>query len=69
MHELVGNYKQTEFERPSYKYLNLSSVFHLKDVNYTRQFAHIYSHRLMQMRNILLEKVQQKWGIRVFVLF
>lgn len=62
MPELVGDYGQKEFERPSFNYADLSSVFRLKDVNYTRQFAHIYAHRLVQMRHILVEKTQQKWG-------
>lgn len=65
MPELVGNYDQTEFERSSFSYADMSSVFHLKDVNYTRQFAHIYAHRLVQMRGILSMKVQQKWGINI----
>lgn len=62
MPDLVGDFDQTAFKRLQYTYKDLSSVFHLKDVNYTRQFAHIYAHRLVQMRDILLEKIQQKWG-------
>lgn len=62
MPEFVGNFDQTEFERSSFNYADMSSVFHLKDVNYTRQFAHIYAHRLVQMRDILQGKIQQKWG-------
>lgn len=64
MPELVGNYGQTEFERLSYNYTELP-VFRLKDVNYTRQFAHIYAYRLVQMRDILYKKIQPKWGIKL----
>ncbi|XP_060854060.1 DNA polymerase delta subunit 2 [Rhopalosiphum padi] len=60
--EFIGDYEETNFERPSFNYVDMSSVFHLKDVNYTRQFAHIYAHRLVQMRDILQAKIQQKWG-------
>jgi len=59
---LVGDYDETEFNRVPYNYIDLSSIFQLKDINYRRQFAHIYAHRLVQMRDILIEKVQQKWG-------
>jgi len=60
--EFVGNFEVTEFERPLFSYVDMSSVFHLKDVNYTRQFAHIYAHRLVQMRDVLQSKIHQKWG-------
>lgn len=69
MPELIGSYDQTEFKRSSYDYTDLSSVFHLKDVNYTRQFAHIYAHRLVQMRDVLFKKIQQKWGMLFFIKF
>lgn len=68
MPELTGDFDQTEFERSSFNYLDMSSVFHLKDVNYTRQFAHIYAHRLVQMREILQVKIQQKWGMIIYVI-
>jgi DNA polymerase delta subunit 2 len=64
--EFIGDYEETNFERPSFNYVDMSSVFHLKDVNYTRQFAHIYAHRLVQMRDILQAKIQQKWGIVIY---
>ncbi|VVC35969.1 Hypothetical protein CINCED_3A012978 [Cinara cedri] len=62
MPELVGNYGQTEFERLPFNYMDLSSLFQMKDVNFTKQFAHIYAYRLDQMRNILIGKIQHKWG-------
>jgi len=62
MPKFVGNYDQTEFERLSFNYADLSSLYRLKNINYNKQFAHIYAHRLMQMRDVLIEKVQQKWG-------
>jgi len=62
MPELVGNYERTEFERLTFDYADLSSAYRLKDINYNRQFAHIYAHRLVQMRDVLLKKIQQKWG-------
>lgn len=65
MFQSVGSYQPIEFERPSFNYVDLSSAFHLKNVNYSRQFAHIYAHRLVQMREILLDKIQQKWGMTI----
>jgi len=62
MSELVGTYDDTVFERLPFDYADLSSAFRLKDVNYNRQFAHIYAHRLVQMRDVLLEKIRLKWG-------
>lgn len=67
MPDLVGDFGQTAFKRLPYNYKDLSSVFHLKDVNYTKQFSHIYAHRLVQMRDILLEKILQKWGILFYI--
>ncbi|XP_025405480.1 DNA polymerase delta subunit 2 [Sipha flava] len=67
MPQLIGDYEQSALERPTYNFRDLSSVYHLKDVNFTRQFAHIYAYRLVQMRNILLDKVQQKWGDESYV--
>lgn len=66
---LVGSYDQTEFERPPFNYKDLSSTFQLKDINYRRQFAHIYAHRLEQMKDVLFDKIQQKWGINILLLF
>ncbi|XP_050545286.1 DNA polymerase delta subunit 2 [Daktulosphaira vitifoliae] len=62
MLDLVGNYSQAEFDRLPFNYADLSSVYHLANINYKRQFAHIYAHRLTEVREILTEKVQQKWG-------
>ncbi|XP_050433902.1 DNA polymerase delta subunit 2 [Adelges cooleyi] len=59
---VVGDYDQAEFDRSPINYVDLSSAYHLTNINYRRQFAHIYAYRLVEMREILAEKVQQKWG-------
>lgn len=35
--------------------------FHSQN-DYSRQFAHIYSSRLQQMRGLLTERCKDKWG-------
>ncbi|XP_055302693.1 DNA polymerase delta subunit 2 isoform X2 [Sitodiplosis mosellana] len=54
-----------EFQRLSTaKYAESSKRFQLteKKTDYSKQFAHIYSRRLEQMRPLLMQKSSEKWG-------
>ncbi|KAM4676339.1 DNA polymerase delta subunit 2 [Discoglossus pictus] len=44
------------------KYTNRSESFQLGERSFTRQYAHIYATRLLQMRPSLEERARQKWG-------
>ncbi|XP_075714780.1 DNA polymerase delta subunit 2 isoform X1 [Rhinoderma darwinii] len=43
-------------------YINRSESFRLGERNFTRQYAHIYATRLLQMRPLLIESAKKKWG-------
>lgn len=43
-------------------YTNLSSKFTFRTRDFSRQYAHIYSKRLLQMKDILTKRAIQKWG-------
>lgn len=52
-----------EYKRLVAPYVDTSDRFRFKGQNdYSKQFAHIYASRLSQMRRLLTEKVQEKWG-------
>ena len=44
------------------KFVDKSERFRLKDRNFVRQYAHLYSERLMTMRPKLTEAAKKKWG-------
>ncbi|XP_070689149.1 DNA polymerase delta subunit 2 [Pempheris klunzingeri] len=50
------------FERTSLAYSPCSERYKVGERNFNRQYAHIYATRLMQMRPLLSERAQQKWG-------
>lgn len=50
------------FDRTSLAYSRCSDLYKVGDRSFSRQYAHIYSARLMQMRPLLSERAQQKWG-------
>uniref|UniRef100_A0A8C4DM54 DNA polymerase delta subunit 2 n=1 Tax=Dicentrarchus labrax TaxID=13489 RepID=A0A8C4DM54_DICLA len=50
------------FERLSLAYSPCSERYKVGERSFTRQYAHIYAARLMQMRPLLSERAQQKWG-------
>ncbi|XP_034721780.1 DNA polymerase delta subunit 2, partial [Etheostoma cragini] len=50
------------FERVSPAYSACSERFLVGERSFSRQYAHIYATRLMQMRPLLSERAQQKWG-------
>lgn len=48
---------------PNHKFTDSSERFTLKTrMDYQKQFAHIYSRRLNEMRSLLTEKAIEKWG-------
>lgn len=53
-----------EFKRlSSVKFKDSSERFQLKSrLDYNKQFSHIYSVRLQEMRPLLAERATQKWG-------
>lgn len=50
------------FERETLVYSLCSDRFGVGERSFNRQYAHIYAARLMQMRPLLSERAQQKWG-------
>ena len=48
------------------KFVENSDRFRLKDRNFIRQYAHLYSERLMTMRPKLTKTAKNKWG-RCFI--
>uniref|UniRef100_A0A3Q4BK08 DNA polymerase delta subunit 2 n=1 Tax=Mola mola TaxID=94237 RepID=A0A3Q4BK08_MOLML len=50
------------FERKSLAYVPCSERYSVKERSFSRQYAHIYAARLMQMRPLLSERAQQKWS-------
>lgn len=50
------------FERTSLAYSPCSERYTVGERSFSRQYAHIYAARLMQMRPLLSERAQQKWG-------
>lgn len=55
------------FERVSPAYNLCSDRYSVGDRSFNRQYAHIYAARLMEMRPLLTERAQQKWGTEVSV--
>lgn len=55
------------FERLSLSYSPCSERYRVGERSFSRQYAHIYAARLMQMRPLLSEKAQQKWGSDVLI--
>ncbi|XP_018422960.1 PREDICTED: DNA polymerase delta subunit 2 [Nanorana parkeri] len=43
-------------------YANRSESYRLGERSFTRQYAHIYATRLLQMRPLLVERAKKKWG-------
>nr|XP_033806089.1 DNA polymerase delta subunit 2 [Geotrypetes seraphini]XP_033806090.1 DNA polymerase delta subunit 2 [Geotrypetes seraphini] len=56
------------FDRVSISsYTNNSENFRLGERSFTRQYAHIYATRLLQMRPKLVKRAQMKWGDKIMV--
>lgn len=57
------NSNDEEYKRLTISYENTSNRFELGGkTNYSKQFAHIYASRLNETRELLKQKVKQKWG-------
>lgn len=54
--------KPQVFERKQAEYTNLSKKFVNTRNDYSKQFAHIYSARLAELRDILIPRLKAKWG-------
>ncbi|XP_047417010.1 DNA polymerase delta subunit 2 isoform X2 [Sciurus carolinensis] len=52
---------------PVATYTNSSQPFRLGERSFSRQYAHIYATRLIQMRPFLVNRAQQHWGSEVEV--
>ncbi|KAM6178043.1 DNA polymerase delta subunit 2 [Rhynchocyon petersi] len=52
---------------PAVTYTNSSQPFRLGERSFSRQYAHIYATRLIQMRPFLVSRAQQMWGSEVRV--
>lgn len=50
------------FDRMSLTYRPCSDRYSVGERSFSRQYAHIYAARLLQMRPLLSERAQQKWG-------
>ncbi|KAL7392303.1 hypothetical protein ABVT39_022538 [Epinephelus coioides] len=55
------------FERVSLAYSPCAERYTVGERSFSRQYAHIYAARLMQMRPLLSERAQQKWGLDVLI--
>lgn len=55
--------KEERIERATCSYSNESGRFILKDRSFSRQYAQIYSVRIMAMRRKLAAAARRKWGL------
>ncbi|XP_035513973.1 DNA polymerase delta subunit 2 [Morone saxatilis] len=53
------------FERLSLVYSPCSERYKVGERSFSRQYAHIYAARLMQMRPLLSERAEQKWDVPI----
>lgn len=58
----VSEEQQPSFERVSLAYNPCSERYGVGERSFSRQYAHIYAARLIEMRPLLSERAQQKWG-------
>lgn len=55
--------EKDHYKRLVVPFTDNSQRFRFKSQNdYSKQFAHIYAARLTQMRGLLAQKSQEKWG-------
>lgn len=57
-----GNEKPPKFERQQVEYEDLTIDFNDKLIDFSKQFCHIYSIRLAELRAVLIPRVIAKWG-------
>ena len=58
-----GKEKPETFERKQAEYRDLSKKFINTKSDYSKQFSHIYSARLTELREALIPRVKAKWGM------
>ncbi|XP_003396970.2 DNA polymerase delta subunit 2 [Bombus terrestris] len=58
----AGKEKPEVFEREQADYKDLSKKFVNMKNDYSKQYAHIYSARLAELRDVLTPRVKAKWG-------
>lgn len=58
-----GKEKPETFERKQAEYKDLSKKFINTKSDYSKQFSHIYSARLTELREALIPRVKAKWGM------
>lgn len=63
----VSEEQQPSFERVSLAYNPCSERYGVGERSFSRQYAHIYAARLIEMRPLLSERAQQKWGSEVLI--
>lgn len=61
-----GKEEQQVFERKRAPYKDLTEKFVNTRNDYSKQFAHIYAARLAELRDVLIPRVQAKWGTFVY---
>lgn len=57
----------TDFNRKSAVFMDNCDRFRLKDKNFQRQYAHLYSERLMTMQKTVLASAKKRWGSDIVV--
>lgn len=57
-----GNEVPQKFERQQIQYEDLTTDFNDKSIDFSKQFCHIYSIRLAELREVLILQVIAKWG-------
>lgn len=50
------------FQRKETSYINNSHKFQYKTRDFSKQYAHIYAHRLTKMTELLKSCIESKWG-------
>lgn len=58
----LGNKNPPKFERQQVQYEDLTIDFNDKLIDFSKQFCHIYSIRLAELRAVLISRVIAKWG-------
>jgi len=62
LREPTAEASEIEFIRAECDFTDKSERFHLKGRNFNRQYAHLYSERLLTMRTKLAKASKSKWG-------
>lgn len=61
--QIAKSAPNADSQRLAVEHTDTSDRFRFKGQNdYSKQFAHIYASRLAEMRELLTQKIQSKWG-------